>query len=140
MPMKSIEYVQKEVARIGKQLCGDSKPSYLFAVASSPTHSGAPHVEIIGDEYHFVVTERGSEYERLKTKNLDDIIYWFVEGDVGDLARTWELKNRLEGQDSRRLWFKKEVELLKSVNPEWASRKEAEQMQVLSEHPFNDSI
>lgn len=138
--MKSIEYLQKEVACIGKLLCGESKPAYLFVVASSPTHTGAPHVEIIGDEYHFVVTERGSEFERHKTKNVDDILYWFVEGDVGDLARTWELNNRVEGQDSRRLWFKKEIELLKGVNLEWASRKEAEQPKVLSEHPFNDGI
>jgi hypothetical protein len=138
--MKSIEYIQKEVARIGKLLCGDDKPAYLFTVASAPTHSGAPHVEIVGDEYHFVVAERGLEFERQKTRNVDDILYWLVEGDVGGLARTWELKNRIEGQDSRRLWFKKEIELLEKVNPEWATRKEAEQKQVLAEHPFNDGI
>lgn len=140
MPMKSIEFIQKEVARIGRQLCGESKPAYLFAVASSATHSGAPHVEISGNEYHFIVTERGSEFDRHKTKNVDDILYWFVEGDVGDLASTWELKNRVEGQDSRRLRFKKEIELLKVVNSEWAFRKEAELKKVLIEHPFNDSI
>ena len=82
--MKSIEYIQKEVARIGKLLCDKEKPAYLFSVASSPTHSGAPHIEIVGDEYHFVVTERGSEFERLKTQSVDDILYWLVEGDVGD--------------------------------------------------------
>lgn len=140
MLMKSIEYIQNEVARIGKMLCGENKPAYLFVVASSPTHTGAPHVEIVGNEYHFVVTERGSEFERQKTKDVDDILYWFVEGDVGDLARTWELKNRVGGQDSRRLWFKKEIEFLESVNLDWASRKQAEQETVLSEHPFNDSI
>lgn len=32
-----------------------------------------------------VVAERGSEFERQKTKNVDDIINWFVEGDVGVL-------------------------------------------------------
>ena len=138
--MKSIEYIQNELGRIGKILCGESKPAYLFSVAASPTHSGAPHIEIVGNEYHYVVTERGSEYERKITKNIDDIIYWLVSGDVGDLARTWELKNRVESQDSRRLWFKKELELLEKVNPDWAARKEAEQRQVLSEHPFSDSI
>ena len=140
MPMKSIEYIQKEVALIGEALCGESKPAYLFSVASSPTHSGAPHIEIAGDEYHFVVTERGSEFERRETKDVDDILYWLVEGDVGDLARSCELKNRVEAQDSRRLWFQKELELLNAVNRGWAKRKEAEQKQVLNEHPFRDSI
>ena len=138
--MKSIDYIQEEVRRIGKELCGDSKPSYLFSVASSPTHSGAPHVEIVGDEYHFVVTERGSEFERRKTKDVDELLYWFVSGDVGQLARDWELERRVDGQDLRRFWFAKEVELLKSINPEWAKRKEQHQQNVLKEHPFNDNI
>ena len=101
--MKNIEHIQKEVRSIGKKLCGEEKPAYLFSVASSATHSGAPHVEIVGDEYHFVVTERGSEFERRKTKDVDELLYWFVSGDVGQLARDWELKRRVDGQDSRRL-------------------------------------
>jgi hypothetical protein len=125
--MKSIEYIQSEVRDIGKKLGADSKPAYLFSVASSATHTGAPHVEIVGDEYHFVVTERGSEFERRKTNNYDQLLYWFVSGDVGQLARDWELERRIDGQDSRRLWFAKEVELLQTINPEWAKRKEQHQ-------------
>jgi hypothetical protein len=138
--MKNIEYIQGEVRGIGKKLCGDSKPAYLFSVASSATHSGAPHVEIVGDEYHFVVTERGSEFERRKTNDIDQLLYWLVSGDVGQLARYWELERRVDGQDSRRLWFAKEVELLQTVKPEWAKRKEQHQQGVLKEHPFNDNI
>lgn len=138
--MKSIKHIQDEVRSIGKKLCGDSKPAYLFSVACSATHSGAPHVEIVGDEYHFVVTERGSEFERRKTNDIDQLLYWFVSGDAGQLARDWELERRVDGQDSRRLWFAKEVELLQTINPEWAKRKEQHQQDVLKEHPFNDNI
>lgn len=140
MSMKSIKYIQKAVRSIGKKLCGGDKPAYLFLVASSATHSGAPHVEIVGDEYHFVVTERGSEFERRKTKDIDELLYWFVSGDIGQLARDWELKRRVDGQDSRRMWFAKEVKLLQTINPEWAERKKRYQQGVLKEHPFNDNI
>jgi len=140
MPMKTIGYIQKEVSRIGKALCGESKPSYLFSVASSPTHSGAPHVEVVGDKYHFVVTERGSEYERNTTKDIDELIYWFISDDVSQLARDWELERRVEDQDSRRLWFQKEIELLETINPEWATRRKSRQIEILSEHPFNDIL
>jgi len=140
MPMKSIEYIQNEVRSVGKILCGDNKPTYLFSVASTASHSGAPHVEINGDEYHFVVTERGSEFERRKTKDIDELLYWFVSGDVSQLATDWELERRIENQDSRRLWFEREVELLQIIKPEWAKRKKHHQMSVLKEHPFNDSI
>ncbi len=105
-----------------------------------PTHSGAPHVEIVGNEYHFVVTERGSEFERRKTKESDELLYWFVSGDVSQLARDWELKNRVKRKDSRRLWFAKEVEILRALKPEWAKRKELHQNKVLQDHPFNDNI
>lgn len=140
MSMKSIKQIQEEVRGIGKKLCGDNKPAYLFSVASSATHSGEPHVEIVGDEYHFVVTERGSEFERRKTKDVDELLYWFVSGDVGQIARDWELEGRIDGQDSRRIWFAKEVELLHTIKPEWAERKEHHQQNVLKEHPFNDNV
>lgn len=140
MSMNSIEYIQKEVRSIGNVLCGEGKPSYLFSVASAPTHSGAPHVEIVGNEYHLVVTERGSEFERQKTSDIDELLYWIVSDDVSQLARDWELECRIENQDSRRLWFSKEVEILQTINPEWAKKKEQDQKVVLNKHPFNDNI
>jgi hypothetical protein len=140
MLMKKISALQKELDSLRKQLIDGPRPNGLFLMPDSPTHSGAPHIEIIGDEYHFVVTERGSEFERRKTKDPDELLYWFVSGDVSQLARDWELERRVEGQDSRRLWFAKEVEMLRLLNTEWAKRKELHQNSVLREHPFNDNI
>ena len=138
--MKKISELQKELDSIRKRLLDGPRPNGLFLMPDSPTHSGAPHVEIVGEEYHFVVTERGSEFERRKTKEPDELLYWFVSGDVSQLARDWELERRVEGKDSRRLWFEKEVELLRTLSPEWAKRKELYQNRVLKEHPFNDNI
>jgi hypothetical protein len=61
-------------------------------------------------------------------------------GDVSQLARDWELEHRIQDQDSRRLWFQKELELLEMINPEWAIRRKNHQIEILSEHPFSDSI
>lgn len=132
--------LQKELDSIRKRLVDGPGSNGLFLMPDSPTHSGAPHVEIIGDEYHFVVTERGPEFELRKTKESDELLYWFVSGGVSQLARDWELEHRVEGNDSRRLWFAKEVEMLRTLNIEWAKRKELHQKSVLKEHPFNDNI
>ena len=140
MSMQKISELQKELNSIRERLLDGPRPNGLFLMPDSPTHSGAPHVEIVGDEYHFVVTERGSEFERRKTRESDELLYWFVSGDVSQLARDWELERRVEGQDSRRLWFAKELEMLDALNPEWAKRKELHQNNVLKEHPFNDNI
>jgi len=138
--VKTIGSIQKEVRRIGKIVCGERKPRFLFSVASSPTHNGVPHVELVGDEYHFVVTERGSEFERLRTTDIDELLYWLVSSDVSQLARDWELALRGENQDSRRLWFHKELELLEQIKSEWSQKRRSHQMKILSEHPFNDNL
>ena len=140
MSMQKISELQKELNSIRERLLDGPRPNGHFLMPDSPTHSGAPHVEIVGDEYHFVVTERGSEFERRKTRESDELLYWFVSGDVSQLARDWELERRVEGQDSRRWWFAKELEMLDALNPEWAKRKELHQNNVLKEHPFNDNI
>ena len=103
MTLHSIKYIQEKVRRIGKQLCGEDKPDYLFSVKSVATYSGAPHLEIVDDEYHFVIVVRGVEIERRRTTDLDEIIYWFVSGDIVYLARDWEANHRVYGQDPRRL-------------------------------------
>ena len=121
--MKSIKYIQDEVKRIGGELCENSKQKWLFKVSNTATHDGSPHVEIIGAEYHLVVTERGSEFERKTTKDIDELLFWLVSGDVFELACDWELEHRIEGQDSRRLLFAKEIEYLDKTNPKWANKK-----------------
>ena len=138
--MKSIKYIQDEVKRIGSELCGDSKPKWLFKVPDKPTHDGSPHVEVIGDEYHYVVTERGSEFERKRTKDIDELLFWLVSGDVFELACDWELEHRIEHQDSRRLMFAKEIEYLEKINSNWASKQKLNHENILKENPYNDGI
>jgi len=43
------------------------------------------------------------------------------------------------GQDSRRLMFARQIELLDSLNPAWAGRQALEHEGVLSRHPFRDN-
>jgi hypothetical protein len=106
---------------------------------TAPQHDGSPHAEHKNGTYFFVVTERGAEYERRQTTDPDELLSWFVGGLTGELAREWELKNRVRSQDSRRLWFKKHVELLRAINDAWAEAQEREYRDVLTSHPFDDA-
>jgi hypothetical protein len=54
------------------------------------------------------------------------------------MAWDHELRNRREGEDSRRQGFAKQIELLSLLSLEWAERRKAEQAEVLAQHPFND--
>lgn len=115
-----------------------SETKYSFPTVRQD--DGFEHLEIIGDEYHLVVTERGLELSRRKTKSKDEILYWLVSSFAWGLASKFELENRIENQDFRRLFFAKQIEYLKIVNEDWARRKQKEFDDILARHPFNDEL
>lgn len=98
----------------------------------------APYLEIVNDEYHYVVNERGAELVRRRTTDPDEVLYWFISNVISDIAGEYELTHRIEGVDSRRLWFAKEIEWLAQINEEWGRRKQKEFETILKDHPYND--
>src|SRR5262245_31255070 len=94
-----------------------------------------PHVEVDSRGYHFVVVERGHEQERFTTCDLDALLFRIFKGVTHDLAFAYELANRVETQDCRRLGFRLQVELLAVLSPSWAERKAQEHERILRENP-----
>jgi hypothetical protein len=91
-----------------------------------------------GDEYCFVVTERGREYERIRSSDPDEILYLLVEGVTAVVATNYELENRVEGQDGRKIWFPYQQKLLHEMKPEWGLRKRADHKKILKTAPYDD--
>jgi len=106
---------------------------------TTPQHDGSPHIEQVGDEFHFVVTERGSEFERLRTKDSNDILYWLFDGLTQGMATAYELKHRDETIDGREIWFPYQERLLADLKPEWGVRKQEAHMRILRDHPMNQN-
>lgn len=104
---------------------------------TTPQHDGTPHIEQVGDEFHFVVTERGSEFERRRTRDADDILYWLFDGFTQGMATDYELKHRDESRDGREIWFPYQERLLADLNPEWGARKQEAHMRILRDHPMH---
>lgn len=77
-------------------------PTYHGWFRTAPGHDGSPHLEMGGSYFCFVVTERGKEYERRRTLDPDEVLYWLVSTVVFDLACKFELENRRSNQDR---WF-----------------------------------
>lgn len=133
--MASLEHVKAEVRRLAKQL---DAPAYLLPTYDSPLGDATPFIEIVRGAFHFVVSERGTEFERRVTRDLDELLYWVFTGVTFELASTWEVAHRRPGEDSRRQLFARQEELLGSRSPAWAERCREEHAQVLREHPFRD--
>ncbi|MBC8142409.1 MAG: hypothetical protein H7Y38_13320 [Armatimonadetes bacterium] len=103
----------------------------------SRSDDGSPHIEYIGGEYHNVVTQRGSEWERRTTADKKEALYWCVSDLVWSMASEYELKTRKPGFYTRRVIFDKGIELMAQINPEWATRKAEEIRIILARSPYS---
>jgi hypothetical protein len=87
-----------------------------------PRHDGSYHVEIVGDEYHFIQTERGAEYDRRVTTSPDDLLYWLAVIASSEKASSYEVDHRAEGTAGWRMRRDKQLELLRGIDSSWALR------------------
>jgi hypothetical protein len=84
---------------------------------------GGPHVEIVDGQLHYVICERGAEYERQVAKDEDELLYWLVSDMTRKMASDWESRHRMPWHDPRTRWMNKQIKLLTKIDPNWAMRK-----------------
>ena len=125
--------IQKKVKALARLL---GQPA--LTINTQSMEDGSPHIEV-GDAYYLVVRERGNELSRKRTTDPDEILYWIMEGHTSALSWDFEVRNRRDGEDSRRQAFARQVELLAVLSPQWAERQRLEQAKILERHPFHDT-
>ncbi|MEL6863764.1 MAG: Imm63 family immunity protein [Bacteroidota bacterium] len=111
-----MEKLRKLVLKLAQLI---NAPSYLLPTFEKSEDFARPHIETQGNEYHYVIVERGQELERKKTTDLNQIIFWIFESVTFSMALKIELANRIEGEDIRIQLFKIQEELIEKVNPEF---------------------
>ena len=111
----------------------DVLPTYGYS-----NHTGHPHIEIGSQGYYYLVLERNVVCDRLITKDLDELLYKIFANVTFELAGKYELAHRIENQDSRRMSFQRQEELLSMLSPAWGKRESQEHEQILKQHPFDD--
>jgi len=72
------------------------------------------------------------------TLDEDELLYWIFEGITFGMAGRYELQHRVPYQDFRRILFEHQLELIAKLNTKWKERREFEQKETLSRHPFHD--
>ncbi|WP_019555598.1 Imm63 family immunity protein [Propionispira raffinosivorans] len=90
--------------------------------------------------YHFVYTERGEIQRHQITYDLFEISYWIFEDMIFMMASKFELKNRIENQDFRRILFAKEVELFNAIGVNFKKRCEIAIDEILKLAPYDDNL
>lgn len=112
-------------------------PRDLLPSCGISDQTGRPHIEI-SQVYHYVVAERGGEQSREVTAELDLLLYWVFQDVTSQMAGKYELEHRRAAEDSRRLRFEKQLELMAQISSDWAAKQRADQASILVLHPFQD--
>jgi len=125
------ERIRAAAARLGAD-------ESLLPTFGGSDDTGRPHVEADAAGYHYVVCERGTEFERATSPDAEEIAFLACRDMAFEMACERELASRVPGQDSRRRIFSIELELLRALDPAWAERVQQENERILAEHPFVD--
>ncbi|MDY7560882.1 Imm63 family immunity protein [Pseudomonas sp. 10B1] len=133
----SINDIQLKVYELGKLICA---PTCFLIVGSLPFVDGSPYVEIRESKYNFIYSERGFEFSRKTTNSLDELLYWIMVRAANRMALQYEVQNRVDGEDFRRLYFAKLISLVASIDVEWGKRIESEVHNTLISAPYEDDL
>jgi len=111
-----MEVLRKKVNELAKLI---NAPNQILPTFETSEDFARPHIEKQGNEYHFVVVERGQEHQRKRTSDFDEILFWIFDGVTFSMATEIELKNRNENEDFRIQLFKIQEELIGKINQEY---------------------
>lgn len=137
-PLADLKEQYTEIIETFAQAVDMPNAHWLPQFLTEPSHIGSPHIEYEAGTYSYVITERGRETRRRRTNDPDELLSWLACAAAWTAASNWVAWHPRDGEDSRRRWFKLEIELLNLFSEEWAERRREEQREVLKTHPFRD--
>lgn len=111
---------------------------YYKEFHTSPQQDGAPHIEIRSGKFEYVVTERGSELERISGLDNDEVLYLLFEGVTSIMATSYELRNRKPVGDGRSVWFPYQENLMAGLKPSWGVRLKEKHEKILKDYPLHE--
>ena len=135
--MMNINEVRKLIYKHGEKI-GLLYESKLYPIFSSTGNvfSDGGTIYISNNEYHYVIMERGKENKHYRSLDINDILYPLFEGITFSLASKYELKNRSEKEDPRKLLWSKQLELLGKIDPLFKERCQKEIDSILKIAPY----
>ncbi|MEL7569509.1 MAG: Imm63 family immunity protein [Eubacteriaceae bacterium] len=90
--------------------------------------------------YHYIGIQRCKKVMHQITEDLFDIAYWIYRFPTFSMGFNFELKNRNNNQDTRRIAFKKALELLDLIGENFRKRDEIDIDEILKESPYDDEL
>jgi len=135
----TLEEIKNYIFELGRKigLDDDSKLYPMFSRTSNVFNDGAS-IYVENSKYYYIIMERGQLNKLFESKDLEEVLYPLFESITFSLASDYELNHRIENEDSRRLLWKKQLELLKKINRNFFVKCQIEIEKILKIAPFND--
>ena len=128
--MRTLRRVRKKVKTLSKKI---EAPKHAIPTFGYSEQSGLAHIERTGQEYHYVVCERGSEFSRKTTDNVKELLFWIFDSITFSMACQRELNNRLESEDIRIQLFQIQEDLIAQIDKDYAYRLKRKHDKLLNE-------
>jgi len=133
--------VDHQIKELAKKI---NAPEYLLPGLTT-TLEGAYLDSYLGDIY-YIIKERDQvvfkkvayDLEGLSEIYLDELLYSVFDHVTFSMASKFESSNRIKEEDSRRLSFSKQEELLGTLRIEWRDKKQKEHDRIIDYAPFDD--
>jgi hypothetical protein len=136
MTKYSLDDIKQKVRELANKI---NVPTELLPTYGYSKDFAYPHIEVDNlGLLHYVIVERGEELDRRTTDKLDDLLYWIFADVTFSMACDYELKNRIEDKDCRRIMFDKQEQLLGQLNDTWREKESEEHKSILKTHSFDD--
>jgi hypothetical protein len=100
-------------------------PDHMLPTFGYSEETRRPHIELAGTTFHYVVSDRGREFERFSTTSADDPLYRVFRDATFSMAAASLRVSRVT-RGARRQILRQQLTLLGQLDPRWASRREAE--------------
>ena len=121
------ERIKKTLKKINCNIDQRILPTYDL-----PIGDGTPCININESGYNYIISERGNEYSRKITKNIDELLYWTFKDIVFEMIQKTNKK--------REEWFKEEENFIKKINEDWAILLEEEHRKQLLGKKMEEKI
>jgi hypothetical protein len=95
-----------------------SLPTYESAIGD-----GTPYIMANELGYHYIYSERGVDFQKHITKDIDELLFWICKDIVFDLV---DKRNK-----ERAEWFKEEENIMAKINQDWAKLLSKEHKKLL---------
>ncbi|WP_410210082.1 Imm63 family immunity protein [Aquirhabdus sp.] len=130
----TFEEIREQIQILGT--LGEIPHTYLKVFPQSP-QNGTPHIEVKEKSYDYVVQERGYEFSRQSTTDLDTLLFWVLSNAASLYAFDYESRHRKLNEDTRQQAFAITVSIMDKINSEWGTRTQEKISAILIDAPYH---